>query len=91
MKRDEHEEPLSRYTVISLTPSFHHNLTMTTENTPEPSKWATFMMDIYRSQKPPQPLGTVSFDEIEARARRTLMYYPGEAPYITDGANINIP
>jgi len=47
--------------------------------TAEPNKWETYMADIYRSRKAPHPLGTVSFEEIEALAQRTLAHYPGEA------------
>jgi hypothetical protein len=55
--------------------------TMTTTNILGPSKWATYMTDIYRSRKSPQPLGTVLFEEIEARAQDTLNRYHGKAQY----------
>jgi lactate 2-monooxygenase len=54
---------------------------MTTANILGPSKWATYMTDIYRSRKSPQPLGTVLFEEIEARAQDTLNRYHGKAQY----------
>jgi len=39
------------------------------------------MLEIYRSRKGPQPLGTVSFDEIEAKAKEKLKEYPGAFMY----------
>jgi hypothetical protein len=36
------------------------------------------MLGVYASRKGPQPLGTVSFDEIEERAKEKLKEYPGK-------------
>ena len=35
------------------------------------------MLDLYRSRQAPQPLGTVIFEEIEAKAKETLKDYGG--------------
>jgi lactate 2-monooxygenase len=34
--------------------------------------WSSYMVDIYRSRQAPQPLGTVIFEEIEAKAKEKL-------------------
>ncbi|KIY52489.1 oxidoreductase [Fistulina hepatica ATCC 64428] len=39
--------------------------------------WSSYMESIYRSGKPPKPLGTVDFKEIEEMARQKLKDYPG--------------
>jgi lactate 2-monooxygenase len=39
--------------------------------------WNQYMLDLYRSQKPPVPLGTVAFEEIEEKAREKLKDYKG--------------
>jgi hypothetical protein len=39
--------------------------------------WKTYMGEIYTSRKPPQPLGTVKFEEIEAQAKDKLKDIPG--------------
>lgn len=36
------------------------------------------MLNIYRGRKGVEPLGTVVFDEIEAKAKEKLKDYPGE-------------
>jgi hypothetical protein len=41
------------------------------------SQWGSYMLSIYRSRQAPQPLGTVVFEEIEAKAKETLKDYPG--------------
>ncbi|KAF8158432.1 oxidoreductase [Crassisporium funariophilum] len=51
--------------------------------------WSTYMADIYRSRQGPQPLGTVSFDEIEAKARETLKDYGGAFMYAGGSAGTN--
>lgn len=43
-----------------------------------PGKWSSYMLGVYASRKGPQPLGTVSFDEIEERAKEKLKEYPGK-------------
>lgn len=35
------------------------------------------MLEVYGSRRPPQPLGTVIFEEIEEKARQKLKDYPG--------------
>ena len=35
------------------------------------------MLELYTSRRPPQPLGTVVFEEIEEKAREKLKDYPG--------------
>ncbi|KAF8230040.1 oxidoreductase [Tricholoma matsutake] len=62
---------------------------MSTAHVPGSNKWATYMTDIYHSRKPPQPLGTVSFEEIEARAQETLKNYPGSFMYAGGSAGTN--
>lgn len=42
------------------------------------SPWYSYMGDIYRSRKAPQPLGAVVFEEIKAKAKEKLKDYPGE-------------
>jgi len=39
--------------------------------------WSTYMLELYTSRRPPQPLGTVVFEEIEEKAREKLKDYPG--------------
>jgi len=34
--------------------------------------WGSYMVQLYGSRSPPQPLGTVAFDEIEAKAKEKL-------------------
>ncbi len=41
-------------------------------------KWSTWGISVYVSRQPPNPLGTVRFDEIEAKAKELLKDYPGE-------------
>lgn len=38
------------------------------------------MGEIYHSRKAPHPLGSVKFEEIEARAREKLKDIPGQLP-----------
>ena len=40
--------------------------------------WESYMPSIYRSRQGPQPLGTVVFEEIEAKAEEKLKDYPGK-------------
>ncbi|KAF9453182.1 oxidoreductase [Macrolepiota fuliginosa MF-IS2] len=46
-----------------------------------PGKWSKYMIELYMSQRGPQPLGTVVFDEIEERAKEKLKEYPGAFMY----------
>jgi len=39
--------------------------------------WSSYMVDLYRSRQAPQPLGTVIFEEIEAKAKEKLKDYGG--------------
>lgn len=39
---------------------------------PASTEWGQYMTDIYKSRKPPSPLGTVVFAEIEEKAREVL-------------------
>lgn len=41
------------------------------------SPWSGYMFGVYRSRQGPQPLGTVSCEEIEAKAREKLQDSPG--------------
>ncbi|KAJ6554963.1 oxidoreductase [Mycena vulgaris] len=52
------------------------------------SPWSDYMASIYRGKKGTQPLGTVSFDEIEAKAKETLKDYPGAFMYAGGSAGI---
>jgi len=47
------------------------------------------MLGIYRSRKGPKPLGTVSFEEIEAKAREKLKDYPEAFMYAYGSAGTN--
>lgn len=47
------------------------------------------MGEIYTSRRPPQPLGTVKFEEIEARAREKLKDIPGAFDYAGGSAGTN--
>jgi hypothetical protein len=40
--------------------------------------WKAYMGELYFSRKPPQPLETVSYNDIEARAKEKLKDIPGE-------------
>lgn len=45
---------------------------------PDPANpWQAYMGELYQSRRPPQPLGTVKFDEIEAQAQEKLKDLPG--------------
>lgn len=39
--------------------------------------WSNFKIQLYTSRKGPDPLGTVSFEEIEQKARETLKDHIG--------------
>lgn len=39
--------------------------------------WKAYLGELYFSRKPPHPLGTVSYDEIEAQAKEKLKDIPG--------------
>lgn len=39
------------------------------------------MLQLYTSRAPPQPLGTVVFEEIEAKAKEKLKDYGGGQPF----------
>jgi lactate 2-monooxygenase len=39
--------------------------------------WGSYMLDVYSGRRGPQPLGTVLFEEIEAKAREKLKDYGG--------------
>jgi len=43
----------------------------------DPTPWSSYMQALYRSRRGPQPLGTVVFEEIEAKAKETLKDYGG--------------
>ncbi|KAF8895229.1 oxidoreductase [Infundibulicybe gibba] len=53
------------------------------------NQWATYMAQLYLTRKPPVPLGTVAFDEIEAKAKDTLKNYPGAFMYAGGSAGTN--
>ncbi|KAJ8081137.1 hypothetical protein PM082_017980 [Marasmius tenuissimus] len=48
---------------------------------PEPEAWSSYMRGIYLAGIPPQPLGTVVYNEIEEKARQKLKDYPGAFLY----------
>ncbi|GLB38551.1 putative FMN-dependent dehydrogenase [Lyophyllum shimeji] len=52
-------------------------------------KWSSYMLDIYLSRQAPQPLGTVVFEEIEAKAEEKLKDYPGAFLYAGGSAGTN--
>ena len=39
--------------------------------------WSSYMLQVYLGGRGPQPLGTVVFEEIEAKAREKLKNYGG--------------
>lgn len=39
---------------------------------PGPNEWGKWVIELYTSRRGPQPLGTVIFDEIEAKAKEVL-------------------
>jgi lactate 2-monooxygenase len=41
------------------------------------SPWSGYMVSVYRGRQGTQPLGTVDFEEIEAKAKEKLKDYPG--------------
>ncbi|KAF9464213.1 oxidoreductase [Collybia nuda] len=59
------------------------------ENTSTEARWGTYMPGIYFGRKPPQPLGTVVFDEIVEKAREKLKEYPGAFLYAYGSAGTN--
>jgi hypothetical protein len=58
--------------------SANHNMDTSTKPFNSGSNpWSSYMIDIYSGRHGPQPLGTVSFEEIEAKAREKLKDYGG--------------
>ena len=43
--------------------------------------WSSYMVQLYASRAPPQPLGTVVFEEIEAKAKEKLKDYGGRQTF----------
>lgn len=39
--------------------------------------WSSYILEVYLGRRGPQPLGTVVFEEIEAKAREKLKNYGG--------------
>ncbi|KAJ7205172.1 oxidoreductase [Mycena pura] len=60
-----------------------------TTNTNAQSQWSEWVPDVYRSRVGPQPLGTVVFEEIEAKAKEKLKDYPGNFMYAGGSAGTN--
>ncbi|KAJ6542321.1 oxidoreductase [Mycena vulgaris] len=50
--------------------------------------WSGYMEGVYRGRRGPQPLGTVSFEEIEAKAKDALKENPGAFTYAAGSAGI---
>lgn len=48
---------------------------------PGGNPWSSYMPDVYRGRIGPQPLGTVVFEEIEAKAKEKLKDHGGERSY----------
>jgi hypothetical protein len=44
--------------------------------------WSSYMMEIYHGRRGPQPLGTVVFEEIEAKAREKLKDQGHEGAFV---------
>ncbi|KAJ7726536.1 oxidoreductase [Mycena metata] len=53
------------------------------------SPWSSYSLGVYLGRKGTQPLGTVVFDEIEAKAKETLKDYPGAFMYAGGSAGTN--
>ncbi|KAK7008249.1 Fmn dependent [Favolaschia claudopus] len=53
------------------------------------SPWSTYMVSVYVGRRGPQPLGTVDFEEIEAKAKEKLKEYPGAFMYAGGSAGTN--
>ncbi|EAU86201.2 oxidoreductase [Coprinopsis cinerea okayama7 len=51
--------------------------------------WRAYLGEIYFSRKPPHPLGTVSYAEIERQAEEKLKDYPGSFAYAGGSAGTN--
>ncbi|KAK7024975.1 Fmn dependent [Favolaschia claudopus] len=60
-------------------------------STPPTTKnpWSTYMVSVYVGRRGPQPLGTVDFEEIEAKAQEKLKEYPGAFMYAGGSAGTN--
>ncbi|KAG6910668.1 hypothetical protein DXG01_008712 [Tephrocybe rancida] len=56
---------------------------------PSAGKWASYSTNIYISRQAPQPLGTVVFEEIEAKAKEKLKDYPGAFLFAAGNAGTN--
>ncbi|KAJ7812003.1 oxidoreductase [Mycena olivaceomarginata] len=59
----------------------HPSQTSATMATTAKSPWSTYMVSVYIGRRGPQPLGTVNFEEIEAKAKEKLKDYPGAFMY----------
>ncbi|KAJ7776792.1 oxidoreductase [Mycena maculata] len=53
------------------------------------SKWGPYMVGVYRGRQGVPPLGTVVFEEIEAKAKEKLKDYPGAFMYAGGSAGTN--
>ncbi|KAK0460002.1 oxidoreductase [Desarmillaria tabescens] len=51
------------------------------ENGPVPQIWNQYMREVYWGRKGPETLGTVSFEDIEEKAKEKLKDYPGVFMY----------
>ncbi|KAJ7654677.1 oxidoreductase [Mycena polygramma] len=56
---------------------------------PAKSPWSSYMVSVYVGRRGPQPLGTVDFEEIEAKAQEKLKDYPGAFMYAGGSAGTN--
>ncbi|KAF8964275.1 oxidoreductase [Flammula alnicola] len=59
------------------------------DSTATGNPWSSYMLDLYSSRAAPQPLGTVVFEEIEAKAREKLKDYGGAFMYAGGSAGTN--
>ncbi|KAJ7479719.1 oxidoreductase [Mycena latifolia] len=53
------------------------------------SPWSGYMLSVYLGRKGAQPLGSVAFEEIEAKAKEKLKDYPGAFMYAGGSAGTN--
>ncbi|KAH9480377.1 putative lactate 2-monooxygenase PB1A11.03 [Psilocybe cubensis] len=56
---------------------------------PGGNPWSSYMPDVYRGRVGPQPLGTVIFEEIEAKAKEKLKDHEGAFMYAGGSAGTN--
>ena len=68
---------LTAYRELSGTPLIDLHIMETRPFSSGDNPWSSYISNVYLGRRGPQPLGTVVFEEIEAKAREKLKDYGG--------------